>query len=101
MQSADPVDPQHRAAKLRNRCPSDSVSSVQRFNPALYVERFDVVRDLLAPLRDEIVTNDVFSVEGGALGLGTQRIRPAVGFQVKLGKSVEADAYVAGIVVDA
>src|ERR1019366_7059122 len=91
----------HRAAKLRNRRPGKPVSGVQRLKPALDVEGFDVVRDFLAPLWDEIVANDMFRVQGGALGLGTQRIRPKVGFQVKLGKSVEADAYVAAVVVDA
>jgi len=53
---------------------------MKRFQPALNIEGFDVVRDFLSPTGNEISANDVFGVKDGAFGLGTDSIRTKVVF---------------------
>ena len=67
---------------------------MQRFEPALYVEGFDVVRDLSPPLRDEVGANDMFRVKHGALGFGAERIRAEVMGQVMFRQGIESNARV-------
>jgi hypothetical protein len=59
VQYADFVDAAHNAAHLRDRCPGKLVVRIERFQPALNIERLDVFRDFVAPAGDEVVADDV------------------------------------------
>ena len=67
------------------------LSAVQRLQPALDVEGFDIVRDFCTPLWDKIAANDMLGVKDGALGLGAKRIRPEVVLEVVLREGVETE----------
>ena len=54
VQDAGLVDAQHDAANLGNRCPGKLFVRMQRFQPALNVEGFDVLGDFISPAGDEV-----------------------------------------------
>ena len=74
---------------------------MKRPEPALNVERFDVLGDLVAPARNEIIADDVLGDDDGVFRLRTHGMVAEVGLQVVLCKGVETDANIAGIIVDA
>ena len=59
MQGPDTVNPKHRAAKFTDRRPCQSLLGVKDFEPMLYVEGFDIVRDSFSPLRDKVGVGDM------------------------------------------
>ena len=59
MQGPDPVNPKHRAAKFTDRRPCQALLGMKGFEPMLYVDRFDIVRDSFSPLRDKVGVDDM------------------------------------------
>jgi len=65
---------------------------MQRLQPALNVERLDVLGNLLPPAGDEMLADNLLRVKRGAFGFRAHGVRPEVSPQVVLAKGVEMDA---------
>ncbi len=100
VQDADLVDAAHNAVHLRDGCPGKLVVRIERFEPALNVERFDVLRDFVAPAGDEVVADDVLGNGCGVVRFRAHSILTEIGLEIVLTKSMEPDGAGAGSLVD-
>jgi hypothetical protein len=74
---------------------------MKRLQPALNVEGFDIVSDLVAPAGHKVIADDMVGNGDGVVGLRAHRILAEVSFEVMLGKGLEADTGILRCVIDA